>query len=221
MVSNICFSCCNIRLCEIFNTIQEEDGYFGKINILLFGDLLQLQPVGEASFADIPKEKQLELFGSLSIENLWIKLFSYDELTQNVTQQEDPAYANALSEIPLGILSESSEQLLNSKVIKFDAVSMSKCLDELANYVMNQPNHCICLFPTRAQCAALNAAVLSKLNDTKITLKAVDKITAKDQNAAKRKLQRLSDENKSSFTGGLEGEIDIKVGGKVMLQRNI
>ncbi|XP_028132186.2 uncharacterized protein LOC114327696 [Diabrotica virgifera virgifera] len=54
MVSNICFACCNIRLCEIFNTIQEEDGYFGKINILLFGDLLQLQPVGEASFAGIP-----------------------------------------------------------------------------------------------------------------------------------------------------------------------
>lgn len=44
MVSNITLMHIHLRLSEIFNTVLEDDGWFGRIHILLFGDLLQLSP---------------------------------------------------------------------------------------------------------------------------------------------------------------------------------
>lgn len=185
-----------------------------------------MQPVNEAPpFVNISAQKHSALFDSLNTENLWKKLFSYDELTQNVRQRDDQEYANALSEIRLGILSESSEQLLLSKEITgLPKNSIKDCLNELANYIRNLPNNSICLFPTRAQCTALNIQMLENINGPKIVLKAIDQVeskTKKQGEAAKKKLENLSGKNKSSFTAGLDDEIEIKLGAKVMLLRNI
>lgn len=48
MVSNITLLYVHLRLCEIHNTGDCYNGWFGRINILVFGDLLQLPPVNEA-----------------------------------------------------------------------------------------------------------------------------------------------------------------------------
>ncbi|KAG8197602.1 hypothetical protein JTE90_021332 [Oedothorax gibbosus] len=45
MVSNNSLMYIHFRQSEIFNTLLEDDGWFSRINILLFGDLLQLPPV--------------------------------------------------------------------------------------------------------------------------------------------------------------------------------
>ena len=47
MVSNVTFLYIHLRLTEIFDTADSDDAWFGKIPILLFGDLLQLPPVHE------------------------------------------------------------------------------------------------------------------------------------------------------------------------------
>lgn len=49
MISNISLSYIHLRLCEIFDTSDSDNGWFGRINILVLGDLLQLPPVNEAS----------------------------------------------------------------------------------------------------------------------------------------------------------------------------
>ena len=39
----------NLRLCEIFDITDTNDGFFSRKHILLFGDLLHLLPVKEQS----------------------------------------------------------------------------------------------------------------------------------------------------------------------------
>ena len=45
MVSNVTLLYIHLRLTEIFQTEEVEDGWFGKRNMLFLGDLLQLPPV--------------------------------------------------------------------------------------------------------------------------------------------------------------------------------
>ena len=43
MVSNVTLMYMHLRLSEIFQTEQVEDGWFGRKNLLFLGDLLQLR----------------------------------------------------------------------------------------------------------------------------------------------------------------------------------
>jgi len=45
MISNLTLKYIHLRLSEIFDIIDCDDGWFGKKHILLFGDLLQLPPI--------------------------------------------------------------------------------------------------------------------------------------------------------------------------------
>lgn len=45
MVSNITLMYINLCLCKIYNTTDTDNGWFGKIHVLFFGDLLLLSPV--------------------------------------------------------------------------------------------------------------------------------------------------------------------------------
>ena len=47
MVSNVTLLYMHLCLSEIFQTEEEEDGWFGRQNLLFLGDLLQLPPVFE------------------------------------------------------------------------------------------------------------------------------------------------------------------------------
>jgi hypothetical protein len=49
MASNITLLYIHLRFSEIYDTGNCDDGWFGKINILIFGELLQLPPVNELS----------------------------------------------------------------------------------------------------------------------------------------------------------------------------
>ena len=85
MVSNVTFLYIHLRLTEIFDTADSDDAWFGKIPILLFGDLLQLPPVHEApAFIQLCNKSMEKNVGGLGSYNLWSALFSYDELTINM-----------------------------------------------------------------------------------------------------------------------------------------
>ncbi|XP_018315695.1 ATP-dependent DNA helicase PIF1, partial [Mycetomoellerius zeteki] len=101
MISNLIFMYIHLRLSEIYDTIDCDDGWFGQKHILLFGDLLQLPPLHEDSaFIQLTAENIRKYLGSLSATNLWT-LFDYDELTINMRQQEDGSYQNGkLVKIP-------------------------------------------------------------------------------------------------------------------------
>ncbi|KAI5697069.1 hypothetical protein M8J76_007496 [Diaphorina citri] len=67
MVSNLTLMYINLRLCEIFNTVAEENGWFGKKHLLMVGDLLQLPPVHEESpFVKLGAHRLQTSIGALS-----------------------------------------------------------------------------------------------------------------------------------------------------------
>jgi len=75
---------------------------FGGINILLLGDLLQLQPVkGNAPFISLNTEEIKTKMESIEAIHLWDTL-EYDELTRNVRQSSNHTYAGLLSRVRIG-----------------------------------------------------------------------------------------------------------------------
>ena len=82
------------RLTEIKDTGNQENCYFGGLNVIVFGVLYQLRPVcGEAIFKDHD-----EMCGY----HLWRDLFQIVELTEDVRQLNDPDYARILNRIRVG-----------------------------------------------------------------------------------------------------------------------
>jgi len=91
MVSNITLLYIHLRLCEIYNTADCNDGWFGRLHILVFGELLQLPPVNEGSLFNQIDLKLFTIYtNTLGTVNLWQNLFTYDELTQNMRQNMIP-----------------------------------------------------------------------------------------------------------------------------------
>ena len=95
------------RLQEIKDTNTCTDPFFGNLHILAFGDILQLPPVfGSpfyASHTDLP------------LVHLWKDLFHCIELTQNVRQKGDIAYATMLNRIRTGKHTNRDIKFLKSK----------------------------------------------------------------------------------------------------------
>ncbi|MGH0118146.1 UNVERIFIED_CONTAM: hypothetical protein FKN15_044448 [Acipenser sinensis] len=68
VVSSVTLLYIHLRLCEIFQTANKDDGWFGKITILLLGDLLHLPPVHEnLPFVPLTQEELLKL----ALWDLW------------------------------------------------------------------------------------------------------------------------------------------------------
>lgn len=104
MYPNILLLFTHLRVTGICNTSDDEDGWFGKLNIILFGDLLQLPPVRERFiFEELDREKIDKCVGAMETYHLW-SLFEYDELTINMRQKNDDEYFEILSRIRLGVV---------------------------------------------------------------------------------------------------------------------
>lgn len=107
----------HLRLTEIFDTMDCDNGWFGKKHILLFGDLLQLPPVHEdLPFIELSKSKIEKYIGAMGSVNLW-SLFSYDELQINVRQQGDNSYRDILTRIRIGTITDSDVTILETRKI--------------------------------------------------------------------------------------------------------
>ena len=115
MVSNVMLMYIHLRLSEIFDTSKSDDGWFGKINIIVFGDLLQLPPVNEDfAFIEMSKEKIDKCVGAMISFNLWL-LFEYEELIINMRQKNDMLYSEILSRVRLGLITTSDVKILQKK----------------------------------------------------------------------------------------------------------
>ncbi|XP_018403016.1 PREDICTED: ATP-dependent DNA helicase PIF1-like [Cyphomyrmex costatus] len=197
MISNIFFMYINLRLCEIYNTTDCDDGWFGRKHVLLFGDLLQLPPVLEdPAFIHLTEEKVRKYLGSLSATNLWTNLFDYDELTINMRQQGDGSYRELLSRIRVGLLNELCDFINNFTSI-------------------------VCLLPNNHMCDQLNAAMLNRITSKEIFLIAEDTIDCISY--MKKKVEKVlsNNDDDDTKTAGLSRRITIKIGAKIMIRRNI
>ena len=72
MVSNVTLMYMHLRLSEIFQTEQVEDGWFGRKNLLFLGDLLQLPPVFEGPvYNSLSSKLTAKLTGCVGTIDLW------------------------------------------------------------------------------------------------------------------------------------------------------
>ncbi|KAL7307795.1 hypothetical protein TKK_0000117 [Trichogramma kaykai] len=184
MVSNILLMYIHLRLTEIFNTSEENDGWFGKINIVVFGDLLQLPPVKEDfSFVQLTKEKIEKYVGGMDTFNLW-RLFEYNKLTINMRQKNDMRYSEMLSRIRLGYATADDIKLLNERKIRFVHQDSSETIEELCSKLEELPTGTVCLLPKNTMGKELNTAMLRRLPLEEI------KLIAKDSFQSDKKLEK-------------------------------
>ena len=212
----------NLRLCEIFNTSDLENGWFGKKHILLFGDWLQLPPVKEnPAFIKLTKAQINQYLGSLSNYDLWKNIFSYDQLSENMRQKDDLVYSQRLSKLRQGYLTEDDIKKFNSRKINITGSSCEDNLLELCNYLEKYSLDIVCILSTKNMCRTLNEEKLRRILLDEIKLVATDPYDGPRYIEQRVKYALNANDKDCSQTGSLPKVISIKIGAKIMMSRNI
>lgn len=197
-------------LCQINRRLQElknePNKLFGGINVLFFGDLMQLPPVRGHQIFQQPQQ----LSGAT---HLW-RLFNLVELKQNMRQQGDTTFIDLLNALRVGEMKPEHFKVLLKKVGNFAKLGpdSSFAIDKALR-----------IFPTNNQVDAHNQLVLEyfRNNGTEMfKIKSQDMLVDATRNMDKVTLDSIihKDINK---TGGFPKELEIFVGTKVMLRSNI
>ena len=99
----------HLRLVEITQNEQN----FGGISVMLFGDLMQLKPIGKWIF---DKPKSSDYWDYHAISPLW-EAFEPHQLITNHRQGDDRAYAELLNRLRVGLHTEEDIRLLKSRMV--------------------------------------------------------------------------------------------------------
>ena len=114
MVSNLNLAYVHLRLDEIF----ARDEWFGGMNVLFVGDILQLPPVNGAPVFDrISNKSVASKLGCMTSVNIWQDTVVYDELTINERQKKDHVFSSMLDEVRRGCPSQKTIQALQARAI--------------------------------------------------------------------------------------------------------
>lgn len=196
-----------------------DDGFFGKINIILFGDLLQLPPVkANFPFVQLTREEMIKHVKSLDSCNLFHK-FDYDELTINMRQKDDELYNEMLLRMRLGFITDQDHDELRKRMIPFLSPNPADHIEELCNYLERfDDDDFVCLLPTKEMCKALNDAMLQRIDSEEVYLTAND--TFKCPKRLEKNIFKLLNEDDDNHCG-IERVIKVKIGAKIMIRRNI
>ena len=215
MLSSLNLAYIHLRLEELFGG---SGNWFGSINVLFVGDILQLPPVnGTPVFSKLTNKLIATRMGCMASVNIWKETVLYDELTINERQKKDTCFVNILDEVRQGSVSQASLDHLKRRVINGTIIDKYKELCENGY----SP---VCLFPTRKACQDFNMQMLSALDVEKHKIVCVDEIdeTSSSSKWSKKAQKELDKVNRdSNLTAGLEAELTVAVGARVMLRRNI
>ena len=215
MLSSLNLAYIHLRLEELFGGSGD---WFGSINVLFVGDILQLPPVnGSPVFSKLMNKLLAARMGCIASVNIWKETVVYEELTINEQQKKDSDFACILDEVRRGSVSEASLDHLKSRVINKPVVCKYKQL-------CDNGYSPVCLFPTRKASQEFNIQMLSALNVEKHKIVCVDEIdetssSLKWTKKAQKQLEKVNKDN--NLTAGLESELMLAVGARVMLRRNI
>ena len=214
MVSNLNLAYIHLRLDEIFAREQ----WFGGANVLFVGDILQLPPVNGAPVFEKVSNKSVALrLGCMTSVNIWQETVLYEELTINERQKADLVFSSMLDEVRHGCPSPETLQALQNRVITVPVV------DKFEELLANKQSP-LCLFPTRKACLDFNLNMLSRLETQTHKIPCIDEVnetigTFKWSKKAAEELKKLNSD--CNMTAGLEAVLQIAVGARVMLRRNV
>lgn len=219
MISSLTLLYIHLRLTEIMACQQ----LFGGISVIFFADLLQLPPVkGNQPFMTVSFTEAKQRIGSVGIVDLW-STFEYYELTINMRQSNDIAYASLLSHVRTGNLTDPEFSTL---VERFIAPGRRATADEICTryqMLVKDGENPLILMPRLAQCEEINTKMLHILGLEIVVIHAIDCLEssvnynnlAKVQSAFKKK------EDDVTRTAGLETNLTVCIGATVMLKRNL
>ena len=173
MVSNVTLLYVHLRLTKIFQTEETEDGWFGRRNFLLLGDLLQLPPVFEGPVYTALTQKYTGCVGTV---DLWCELITYDELTKNMRQKNELEFVNILSRMCLGHVTTDGLKILTEHKLSLDDHTVSGRMQQIVKLLADLPPDTVCLLPTRHMCDELNKEMLKNLSGEEIHLLATDTV---------------------------------------------
>ena len=194
MVSNKMLLHIHQRLKEIFAT--PDHMLFAGKSIIAVGDLFQLPPImASPIFADYQKEL-------LNLCHPW-KEFTMIELTEIMRQKDDRIFVELLNRIRIGQCSDEDVQLLQTHEISQDS----------ADY----PSDALHVWCENGPVDIHNAFKLTQLNTPEIVSVAQDKFPP---NIKQRDIDRVLSQSRSK-TGGLEAQLHLKQGARVMLTTNL
>ena len=118
---------------------------YGNVNVIATGDFFQLPPVMQDYVFDQSKRQNpLEVFS----RHIWKDYFYLHELTEIVRQQGDPTFAEIMSRVRLGSLTDSDIKILNTiecHCCKLNCRTMCQCE---CKCISDWPNEPISLFFT-------------------------------------------------------------------------
>ena len=171
------------------------DVTFGNVTVIAVGDLYQLPPVCRNFVFDHPNDIYAQL-----ADPLWYQ-FHLAELTQVMRQKDDVKFAELLNHVRTATCSEQDFATLKSREIKKNS--------------LNYPTNSLHVYSLHKLVDKHNEKMLNKIREHVYTIKAID--SKKDRNTG----LDIEMPEKSSDTGGLESELKIAVGCRVMLVSNI
>ena len=212
MLSSLNLAYIHLHLEEVFGG----DTWFGSVNVLFVGDLLQLPPVnGRPVFENVVRKAILAKLGCMMSVNIWQETVTYDELTINEHQKKDREYCDLLDEVRRGCPSSNTVTLLRDWLMPGSALDQFEALHQSGQ----SP---VCLFPTRK---SFNTQMLARLESGTVEVLCSDEIdestdAEKWSKKAATELDRLNKKD-CNWTAGLEAVLHFAIGARVMLRRNL
>ena len=112
-------------------------------------------------------------------------------------------------------------KILTEYKLSLDDHTVSGRMQQVIKLLADLPPDTVCLLPTRHMCGELNKEMLKNLSGEEIHLLATDTVDCPQylRSNVSKKLAKYNDD--STHTAGLEKELIIKLGCKIMLRRNI
>ena len=194
MVGNTTLLHIHQRLKEIFGTLSSQ--LFAGISIIAVGDLCQLPPIRKRFVFDMYKND------SYNLCHPW-KCFKMIELTKIMRQKDELAFIAVLHRIRTSSQTEHDITLLQSRSITLSDPYY--------------PSNALHIWAENAPVDEHNRKKIEELPGTLYILKANDQYPPKRR---KKDIDRLLQKNRSE-TGGLDYEILVKEGARIMLTTNI
>ncbi|CAD6200254.1 unnamed protein product, partial [Caenorhabditis auriculariae] len=168
----------HLRLQEIRGSSK----MFGGINVVGFGDLLQLAPVRSSRVFEVMQERCVRrLLGSMApFFSLWCA-FEYEELLENMRQRDDLEYAELMGRLRVGCLTPLDEELLATRVIpKHDEDDVNETRMKSAaifySHLIKTDPKALALFPTNEDVKEFNRFVAKELELATFVIEAEDHI---------------------------------------------
>jgi len=187
--------------------------WFGSMNMLFFGDILQLPLVtGSPVFSKLSNKLIASRMVCMTSVNIWKEAIVYDELTINERQKKDTSFVDILDQVRHGSATQDSLECLKKWVINGTVV------DKYIELCKNASSP-VCLFPTWKACQDFNQQMLSALDTELHKIVCIDEIdeTSSSRKWSKKAEKELDKLNKdSNLTAGLEAELTLAVGARVM-----